>query len=84
MQIELLTPDKKVFSGEASGVKLPGLTGSFEVLENHAPIVSALQAGTVRVALKNNSTKTLEIKGGGFVEVLNNQVMILAEGIEEA
>jgi len=80
MKIEILTPEKKLFSGEAYGVQMPGMTGSFEVLEKHAPLISALKAGTVRVV--NSQQKDLAsfaIKGG-FVEVIHNQVTVLVEG----
>ena len=45
MILEILTPEKKIFSGEVYGVQLPGITGSFEVLDKHAPMVGALKAG---------------------------------------
>ncbi len=45
MTLEILTPDKKIFSGEVYGVQLPGIGGMFEVLDKHAPIVSALKSG---------------------------------------
>ncbi len=51
MHLEIITPESKVFSGEANAVQLPGLDGSFQVLNNHAPIISALTAGTVKVEL---------------------------------
>lgn len=83
MIVDILTPEKKIFSGEASGVKLPGLLGDFEVLENHAPIIAALGAGKLRLSFKANNTpaQTYFIKGG-FVEVLQNKVVVLAEGAE--
>jgi F-type H+-transporting ATPase subunit epsilon len=80
MKIEILTPEKKLFSGEAYGVQMPGLTGSFEVLEKHAPLISALKAGTVKVIDgKQQDLARFSIQGG-FVEVLNNQVTVLVEG----
>ncbi|MBM3923028.1 MAG: ATP synthase F1 subunit epsilon [Sphingomonadales bacterium] len=80
MKIEILTPEKKLFSGEAYGVQVPGLTGSFEVLEKHAPLISALKAGTVKVIDgKQQDLARFSIQGG-FVEVLNNQVTVLVEG----
>lgn len=87
MNLEILTPEKKLYSGEVYGVQMPGVSGSFEVLEKHAPMVSALKAGRVKV-LKDKSAVTasgaqqitlVDIQGG-FVEVLNNKVTILAEG----
>ena len=80
MNIEILTPLGKTYSGEVIGVQLPGIAGSFEVLDNHAPLVSALKAGSVRVLRdKNNHTASFDIQGG-FVEVLNNKVTVLVEG----
>ncbi|HMF72615.1 MAG TPA: ATP synthase F1 subunit epsilon [Flavitalea sp.] len=81
MNLEILTPERKLFSGDVYGVQLPGVEGSFEVLERHAPLVAALKAGRVKV-LKDRSFSPLaffEIQSG-FVEVLNNSVTILVEG----
>jgi len=80
MTLEILTPEKKLFSGEVYGVQMPGISGSFEVLDKHAPLVSALKAGRVKVLRdKQNHTSSFDIKGG-FVEVLNNKVTVLVEG----
>jgi F-type H+-transporting ATPase subunit epsilon len=79
MNLEILTPEKKLYSGEVYGVQMPGISGSFEVLEKHAPLVSALKSGKVKVLKdKQNHTTSFTISGG-FVEVLNNKVTILAE-----
>jgi F-type H+-transporting ATPase subunit epsilon len=79
MHLEILTPEKKVFSGDVYGIQMPGISGSFEVLEKHAPMVSALKAGNVKILLnKQNQVNQLRITGG-FVEVLNNKVTLLAE-----
>ena len=80
MNLEILTPDRKLYSGEVYGVQMPGVSGSFEVLEKHAPLVSALKAGRVKVLKdKNNHVSFFDIQGG-FVEVLNNKVTVLVEG----
>jgi F-type H+-transporting ATPase subunit epsilon len=80
MTLEILTPERKLFSGEVYGVQMPGISGSFEVLDKHAPLVSALKAGRVKVLRdKQNHTDTYNIQGG-FVEVLNNRVTVLVEG----
>lgn len=80
MTLEILTPEKKLFSGEVYGVQMPGISGSFEVLDKHAPLVSALKAGKIKVLRdKQNHTSAYNI-AGGFVEVLNNKVTVLAEG----
>ncbi len=80
MTLEILTPEKKLYSGEVYGVQMPGISGSFEVLEKHAPLVSALKAGRVKVIRdKQQHVSWFDIQGG-FVEVLNNKVTLLAEG----
>jgi F-type H+-transporting ATPase subunit epsilon len=62
---------------------MPGISGSFEVLDKHAPLVSALKAGRVKVLRdKQNHTTSYDIQGG-FVEVLNNKVTVLVEGASE-
>lgn len=84
MTLEILTPEKKLFSGEVYGVQMPGISGSFEVLDKHAPLVSALKAGRVKV-LKDkqfHAAANYDIQGG-FVEVLNNKVTVLVEGAKE-
>lgn len=79
MNLEILTPEKKLYSGEVYGVQMPGISGSFEVLEKHAPLVSALKAGKLKVLKDKQHTSSYEIQGG-FVEVLNNKVTVLVEG----
>lgn len=84
MILEILTPEKKLYSGEVYGVQLPGLDGLFEVLDNHAPMVSALAKGTIKIVPKKDGIARIENKGtftisGGFAEVLNNKVVVLAE-----
>lgn len=81
MHLEILSPEKKIYSGEADGVQMPGVTGSFEVLNNHAPMIAALATGKMRVRTGKENT-IYNIKGG-FVEVLNNNVSVLVEGVEK-
>jgi F-type H+-transporting ATPase subunit epsilon len=79
MQVELITPDKKAFSGEAFSVILPGMDGYFEILENHAPLVGALKEGKVRIR-----TSAEELQFGissGVVEVNHNKVSLLADSL---
>ena len=78
MFLEIITPDKKLFSGEVKAVKLPGADGSFGVLNNHAPIISSLKKGTVKITETDSSIKNFEIKGG-VVEMLKNKMIVLAE-----
>ena len=82
MTLEILTPERKIFSGEVYGVQLPGIDGSFEVLERHAPLVSALKAGKLKILRDKNATALYTIQGG-FVEVLNNKTTVLVEGANE-
>jgi F-type H+-transporting ATPase subunit epsilon len=79
MYLEILTPDQKVFSGEVTSVQVPGSSGSFEVLTNHAPIISSLERGnvTIRIA-KDEKVFTID---GGVIEVIKNKVVVLAESI---
>lgn len=80
MTLEILTPERKLFSGEVYGVQMPGITGSFEVLDKHAPLISALKAGRLKVLRdKQNHSAFFDIQSG-FVEVLNNKVTVLVEG----
>jgi len=87
MNLEILTPEKKLYSGEVYGVQMPGVSGSFEVLDKHAPLVSALKAGRVKVlkdkaalASGGQAHVTFFDIQGGFVEVLDNKCTLLAEG----
>ena len=82
MTLEILTPEKKLYSGDVYGVQLPGIDGLFEVLDRHAPIVSALSKGNIKV-LKDKNTHTNFSIQGGFVEVLNNRATVLVEGATE-
>lgn len=81
MYLEILTPDMKVYEGEVTSATFPGTDGSFQVLNNHAPLVSTLAKGTVEYQDKDEYYD-LEIVGG-VVEVLNNRVIVLAEAIIE-
>ena len=79
MRLEILTPDKTIYQGDVTSVTVPGSAGSFEVLKDHAPIISTLEDG--KVVIRNGKTEeTLFIKGG-VVEVVNNTIMVLAEGV---
>jgi len=81
MTLEILTPEKKLFSGEVYGVLLPGITGLFEILDRHAPLVSALGKGNLKILKGKNKSDTENYSiQSGFVEVLNNKVTVLVEG----
>jgi F-type H+-transporting ATPase subunit epsilon len=80
MQLEILTPNQKVFSGEVKLVKVPGSSGSFEILKNHAAIISALSEGELKIITESDETLRYKISSG-VVEVSNNHVIVLAESI---
>ena len=80
MNVEIVSPDKSVYKGEATLVSVPGVIGSFEILNSHAPIISALGKGTVRIveATADHSEQLFDIEGG-IVEVKNNKINVLVE-----
>ncbi len=95
MHLEIITPESKIFSGEAEAVQFPGLDGSFQVLDNHAAIISALAKGFVKANLitafsSPNSNELIKVDAsdkkvirveikGGVMEMQNNKVIVLAE-----
>ena len=80
MNLEIVTPDSKVYEGEITSIALPGIDGSFQILNNHAPIVSALGTGKMTVVDTESKTQEYTISGG-VVEMNNNKVIVLAESI---
>ncbi|MBX2928631.1 MAG: F0F1 ATP synthase subunit epsilon [Saprospiraceae bacterium] len=101
MKISMLTPEREIFNGEVASVKVPGSKGEFQVLKNHAPIVSSLEPGVIKIVTAQgeysyfdeesgqiktaqDAGKALQFKiSGGFVEVLNNQISLLVQGVKE-
>lgn len=81
MLLEVVTPDKKIFEGEASSVIFPGSDGEFQVLSGHAPMISALGKG--KMTIKASGQNEVVVIDGGVVEVLNNKVVVLAESVIE-
>ena len=81
MKLDILTPDKTVYEGEVTSVTVPGTMGSFEVLKDHAPIISTLEDGKVTIRSGKTGEDIFFIKGG-VVEVINNKIIVLAEGVE--
>jgi F-type H+-transporting ATPase subunit epsilon len=79
MYLEIITPDKKAFSGEVVVATFPGSKGSFQVLNNHAPLISTLDKG--KISLRTAQGEQSMMVDGGVVEVLNNQIIVLAEAI---
>ena len=82
MKISVLSPDKSIFEGEISSVKVPGAGGQFQVLKNHAAIVSALVKGDVEIVKGGGEKMTFAIEKG-FIEVLKNDIALLVEGVDE-
>jgi F-type H+-transporting ATPase subunit epsilon len=78
MFLEIISPDKKLYSGEVKSVSLPGSEGSLGILNNHAPIISSLRNGIIKVTDDKSAIHNFTIKGG-VAEVLNNKIIILAE-----
>jgi F-type H+-transporting ATPase subunit epsilon len=79
MYLEILTPEKKIYEGDVAIATFPGVDGSFQVLDNHAPLISLLKEGVV-VYKSKEATQSLSITGG-VVEVLKNKVVLLADGV---
>jgi F-type H+-transporting ATPase subunit epsilon len=81
MKIEIITPDTKVYEGDIISIRVPGKKGSFQVLKDHAPIISTLDTGTVIMVDHDNNVKTFEIDGG-VIEVKMNSIILLAESVK--
>ena len=79
MTLNILTPDKLVYEGTVTAVTVPGVSGSFQILKDHAAIISTLADGDIIIKV-NNQEETIGIKGG-VVEVLDNKIIVLAEAI---
>ncbi len=102
MNLTVLTPDKTLFEGEVVSVKVPGVLGEFQVLKNHAPIVSALEKGKVTIVTAQGDVNYYDADSGdiktglvegsrylfniekGFIEVLNNNISLLVQGMSIA
>ncbi len=78
MQVQLISPEKTLFEGEAAYVQVPGVMGEFGVLPNHAPFISTLKAGNVSVDLAGGEKKEFAVTGG-VAEVQAERVTILVE-----
>lgn len=81
MQLNILTPELKLYSGEADSVQLTGTDGVFEILNNHAPLIASLKEGNVKIKT-GNQQQEFKLKSG-IVEVIKNTVSVLTEGIIE-
>lgn len=78
MDIEIITPDATLFEGQCKYASFPGTDGSLGVLDNHAPLITTLQEGSVKIVDANDKETLFDVKGG-VVEVMNNKVIVLAE-----
>lgn len=78
MFLEIITPDKKLFSGEVNLVKVPGTKGSFAILKNHAPIISTLEKGQIKIVKADEKEEFIDIEGG-MIEVKKNKIIVLAD-----
>ncbi|MCU0356226.1 MAG: ATP synthase F1 subunit epsilon [Cyclobacteriaceae bacterium] len=82
MRLEILTPEKKVFEGDVTIATFPGADGSFQIMDNHAPLISLLKEGIVEYKGKGVNENIMIT--GGVVEVLSNKVILLADGIVQS
>jgi F-type H+-transporting ATPase subunit epsilon len=78
MTLEIITPDKLIYSGKVKLIQLPGSKGTFEILNNHAPIISTLSKGKVKVVEDSGNELFFEVDGG-VIENKNNKIIVLAE-----
>jgi len=78
MLVEIITPDAKLFKGEVRSIKLPGTNGGFEILNNHAPILSTLTSGEISIDDEAGDKQSFQIQGG-VIEMQNNKIIVLAD-----
>ncbi len=78
MTVEIISPEKILYTGSVHLVQVPGSSGSFEIMKNHAPIISSLEAGSIKVITDKGAQHFFETKGG-FVELQKNKISILVE-----
>jgi F-type H+-transporting ATPase subunit epsilon len=83
VKIEIITPDSRIYSGEILSVRVPGKKGSFQVLKDHAPIISTLEKGPVIIADEQGQQIKYEITGG-VIEVKKNMIILLADSVSES
>jgi F-type H+-transporting ATPase subunit epsilon len=81
LYLEIVTPDKTIFTGEVKSFTAPGVEGSFQILPRHAPFISTIQPGKVKIVPENGSEIILAASGG-VVEVHQNKITFLAEAVE--
>jgi F-type H+-transporting ATPase subunit epsilon len=81
LDLEIISPEKKVYSGKVKSVTIPGTKGNFQVLYNHAPLISTFEIGIIKLNLSDDSTLVFTTSGGS-AEVLDNKVLILSDTVE--
>ena len=81
LNLEIITPEKPIFKDSIESVTIPGTQGNFQVLKDHAPLISSFEIGVVKV--KTASVETYYVTAGGTVEVNQNRVLVLADSIEK-
>lgn len=82
INVEVITPSKPIFKGEVVSITIPGTLGGFQVLYNHAPLISSFEIGKVQIKEQKGSQAVIYSTSGGKVEVLNNKILLLAESFE--
>jgi len=80
MKLEIITPDRKIYEGDISSIRVPGKKGSFQVLKDHAPIISTLENGPVMIVDQQGNHVDFVINGG-VIEVKQNKIILLAESV---
>jgi len=78
MLLEIIAPDQELYSGDVDLVKVPGSKGSFEILRNHAPIISTLEKGKIKIVDQKGAVSYFDVDGG-VIEAKNNKIIVLAE-----
>lgn len=81
LDLEIISPEKKVYSGKVKSITIPGTKGNFQVLYNHAPLISTFEIGIIKLGLSDDSTLIFTTSGGS-AEVLDNKVLILSDTVE--
>jgi F-type H+-transporting ATPase subunit epsilon len=82
IKLEIVTPSKTAYSGAINSISVPGTSGAFQVLYNHAPILSSFEIGVIKISDSNNN-ELIFATSGGTIEVLDNKILILAESLEK-
>ncbi len=80
MLLEIITPDKKIYSGQVKLLQVPGYDGLFEILNHHAPIISTLGKGRIKVEEESGQVLFFDVEGG-ILENKDNKIIVLAESV---